>query len=320
MTLNSQPVVTNVPAGKRMKSRVPEIVESRVPEIRSAKHHDMLGAHMSIAGGTPEAIDRARRVRCNVLQIFVKNNNRWVGKELTPEEGTEFKRRRQKSKLRDVVAHTSYLINLAAGPGEVRDRSIVSFLDEAERCMMLGIDALVVHPGCHNGAGERIGIERTAAAITEIFARMPGSSVDIVLEATAGQGSSIGYRFEHLRDVLARCERPERVKVCLDTCHLFAAGFDLRYEGGYQETIASVDRIIGLEKLRVIHCNDSKRELGSRVDRHEHIGKGKLGVEAFSFLLGDERLAHVPKILETPKGKELKEDRRNLRVLRSLVA
>ncbi len=287
---------------------------------RLATRADMLGAHMSIAGGTPEAIDRARRVKCNVLQIFVKNNNRWVGKTLTLEEGEEFRRRREKSNLRDVVAHTSYLINLAAGPGEVRDRSIASFLDEAERCMILGIDALVVHPGCHNGAGERIGVQRTAGAINEIFARMSGDWVTIVLEATAGQGSSIGYRFEHLRDVIARCEHPERVKVCLDTCHLFAAGFDLRYEDGYQETIASVERIIGLEKVRAIHCNDSKRELGSRVDRHEHIGKGKLGLEAFSYLLRDERLAHIPKILETPKGKDLKEDRRNLRVLRSLLA
>jgi len=279
----------------------------------------MLGAHMSIAGGTPEAIDRARRARCNVLQIFVKNNNRWVGKTITPEEGEEFRSRREASKLRDVIAHTSYLINLAAGPGEVRDKSIVSFLDEVQRCTMLGIDGLVVHPGCHNGAGEVVGVERTAAAIDEICGRAPDAKVTVVLEATAGQGSSIGYRFEHLRDVIGQCKRPEMVEICLDTCHLFAAGFDLRNEEGYEEMLASLERTVGLEKLRAIHCNDSKRELGSRVDRHEHIGQGQLGLQAFSFLLNDPRLLHVPKILETPKGKDLREDRRNLRVLRSLV-
>ena len=284
------------------------------------RRQDMLGAHMSIAGGTPEAIDRARRARCNVLQVFVKNNNRWVGKTLTAEEAEEFRRRREASSLRDVVAHTSYLINLAAGPGEVRDRSIVSFLDEAARCTMLGIDALVVHPGCHNGAGEVAGVKRAAEAIDEICARAGETAVTVTLEATAGQGTSIGYRFEHLRDVIAQCRRPERVKICLDTCHLFAAGFDLRNEEGYQETLASLERTVGLEKLRAIHCNDSKRELGSRVDRHHHIGMGQMGLQAFAFLLNDERLKHVPKILETPKGKDLKEDRRNLRVLRSLFA
>ena len=286
---------------------------------RRTRRQDMLGAHMSIAGGTPEAIDRARRARCDVLQVFVKNNNRWVGKTLTPEEAAEFRARREGSDLRDVVAHTSYLINLAAGPGEVRDRSIVSFVDETERCTMLGIDALVVHPGCHNGAGEVAGVERTAAAINEICDRAPDDRVTVVLEATAGQGSSIGYRFEHLRDVIGQCRRPERVKICLDTCHLFAAGFDLRNEEGYRETLASLGRTVGFEKVRAIHCNDSKRELGSRVDRHEHIGKGQLGLQAFTFLLNDERLKHVPKILETPKGKDLREDRLNLRVLRSLV-
>lgn len=275
---------------------------------------------MSIAGGTPGAIDRARRAGCGVLQIFVKNNNRWVGKILAAEEGEEFRRRRNGSGLRDVVAHTSYLINLAAGPGEVRNRSIVSFLDEATRCEILEIDALVVHPGCHNGAGETVGVHRAAAAINEIHARMPASPVAVVLEATAGQGSSIGYRFEHLRDVIGECEQPERVMICLDTCHLFAAGFDLRDQAGYQETLASMERTVGLAKVRAIHCNDSKRELGSRVDRHEHIGKGQMGLDAFSFLLRDERLAHIPKILETPKGEDLREDRRNLRVLRSLLA
>ncbi len=279
----------------------------------------LLGAHMSIAGGTSLALDRARRAGCNVLQIFVKNNNRWKGKILSDEEAKLFHHRRASSKVREVVAHDSYLINLASPDNELWSRSIEALLDELDRCERLGLSYLVTHPGAHVGSGEEEGIRRIARALDRVHQESGDLSVRVALETTAGQGSSIGYRFEHLRDILELCRYPERVSVCVDTCHIFAAGYDIREENGYLRTVERFDQIVGLDKLCLFHFNDSKRELGSRVDRHDHIGQGKIGTPAFAWILNDPRFDGVPKILETPKGKTNREDRRNLKLLRSLV-
>ena len=280
----------------------------------------LLGAHMSIAGGTPNAIDRARRAGCTVLQIFVKNSNQWKGKPLAEEEVQAFRASRTAAGLVDVVAHTCYLINLASPGGALRRQSIDTFLEELRRATLLGLSHLVVHPGSHGGDGETIGISRIADALNEIHERAAETPVSVALEGTAGQGTSVGYRFEHLRDILAGCRQPDRVSICLDTCHLFTSGHDFRTFEGYERMIEAFDQTVGLPKLRVLHCNDSKRELGCRVDRHEHIGKGQIGVDGFRWLMNDPRLARVPKILETPKGLTLRLDKRNLRVLRGLVS
>jgi len=279
-----------------------------------------LGAHMSIAGGTPNAIDRARRAGCTVLQIFVKNSNQWKGKPLAEEEVQAFRASRTAAGLVDVVAHTCYLINLASPGGALRRQSIDTFLEELRRATLLGLSHLVVHPGSHGGDGETIGISRIADALNEIYERAAETPVSVALEGTAGQGTSVGYRFEHLRDILAGCRQPDRVSICLDTCHLFTSGHDFRTLEGHERVIEAFDQTVGLPKLRVLHCNDSKRELGCRVDRHEHIGKGQIGVDGFRWLMNDPRLARVPKILETPKGLTLRLDKRNLRVLRGLVS
>ena len=275
---------------------------------------------MSIAGGTPNAIDRARRAGCTVLQIFVKNSNQWKGKPLAEEEVQAFRASRTAAGLVDVVAHTCYLINLASPGGALRRQSIDTFLEELRRATLLGLSHLVVHPGSHGGDGETIGISRIADALNEIHERAAETPVSVALEGTAGQGTSVGYRFEHLRDILAGCRQPDRVSICLDTCHLFTSGHDFRTFEGYERMIKAFDQTVGLPKLRVLHCNDSKRELGCRVDRHEHIGKGQIGVDGFRWLMNDPRLARVPKILETPKGLTLRLDKRNLRVLRGLVS
>ena len=279
----------------------------------------LLGAHMSIAGGASLALHRALAVGCNVLQIFVKNNNRWRGRPLSGEEVEAFRQIWSDSGIRAIVAHDSYLINFATPDDVLWQRSITAFVDEMERCERLGLSYLVTHPGSHRGTGEQKGIQRIARALDQIHERTSGYRVRIALETTAGQGTSLGYRFEQLRDILAGCHHPQKAVVCMDTCHIFAAGYDFRAQEDYSKTMEKFDQSVGLDKLRIFHFNDSKKELGSRVDRHEHIGKGKIGVSGFTWILNDPRFVEVPKILETPKGKDLDEDRRNLRVLRSLV-
>jgi len=279
----------------------------------------LLGAHMSIAGGTPLAVERARQLQCTALQIFVKNASRWEGPEINHEERSEFRRLREASDLGSVVAHDSYLINLASPKDDLWNRSIGAFSDELERCEKLGLDFLVAHPGAHLGSGEHAGIERISTAIDLVQEMVGDTRVRIALETTAGQGTSLGYRFEHLRDIIGGCRKPERLSVCLDTCHVFAAGYDIRDEQSFEQTLASFQEIIGLEKLAVIHVNDSKREFGSRVDRHDHIGSGSIGEVAFKLIMNDERLVSKPKILETPKGKDDSWDRKNLEKLRSML-
>jgi len=278
-----------------------------------------LGAHQSIAGGTPRAIERGLEVGCRVVQIFVKNSNRWVGKPLDRPEARAFRSAARGANLSRVIAHTSYLINLASPVTELRRQSIDALVEEIERCRKLGIPDLVYHPGAHCGEGEAAGVARIAASLDDVFDRTAGARVRILLETAAGQGSCVGHRFEHLRDILGAVRANRRVAACFDTCHVHAAGYDLVTREGYSETIAAFDRTVGLSRLAAIHVNDSKKPRGSRVDRHEHIGRGTIGRAGFRNLMTDPRLAAIPKFLETPKDDTLAHDKRNLAVLRRLA-
>ena len=254
-----------------------------------------------------------------MLQIFVKNNSRWVGKTIDGGEARAFRRAARGAELRHVAAHTSYLINLASPVKALREMSILALADEIQRCELLGIRDLVLHPGAHCGEGEGAGVRRIAAALDEAIARAGGTRVRILLETAAGQGTCVGHRFEHIRDILGSSRETRRLAVCLDTCHVHAAGYDLVSRQGYEETIASFDHTIGLTRLRAIHVNDSKKPRGSRVDRHEHIGQGAIGEAGFRNLMRDPRLAGIPKFLETPKDESLDWDRVNLATLRRLA-
>lgn len=278
-----------------------------------------LGAHQSIAGGTPRAIERGLEAGCRVVQIFVKNSNRWVGRPLERPEARAFRSAARGAKFSRVVAHTSYLINLASPVAELRRQSIGALVEEIERCRKLGIPDLVYHPGAHCGEGEIAGVARIAASLDEVFDRTGGARVRILLETAAGQGSCVGHRFEHLRDILGAVRVNRRVAACFDTCHVHAAGYDIVSREGYLETIAAFDRTVGLSRLAAIHVNDSKKPRGSRVDRHEHIGHGTIGRAGFRNLMTDPRLAGIPKFLETPKDDTLVADRRNLAILRRLA-
>ena len=278
-----------------------------------------LGSHISIAGGVDRAVLVGKEVGCDTIQIFVKSSNQWRAAPFREGEPERFRSHLETAGVTPVVAHDSYLINLCSPDEALWTKSAEAFEVELERCEILGVPYLVTHPGSHVGSGEAAGLARLARAIDRAHRRRPDHRVRILLETTAGQGSGLGHRFEHLKEVLESVDDPDRVGVCLDTCHLFAAGYDLRTPPAYSDTLDRFDETVGLAKVMAIHLNDSKRELGSRVDRHEQIGKGHLGVEAFRLLLGDRRLSHVPMILETPKGPDYAEDRMNLALLRSLV-
>lgn len=274
---------------------------------------------MSIAGGVFNAFLNGKSVGCNTIQIFVKSNNQWRAKLLSDEEVEKYHQLQKETGINPVVAHDSYLINAASQDQVLFAKSRDALKIELERCQKLKIPYLVMHPGSHLGAGEKVGLATIARAINEIFDQLEDGGTKIALEATAGQGSNLGYRFEHLADIIGQVKEQKRMAVCLDTCHVFAAGYDIRTAEGYKNVMAEFDRIIGLPHLAAIHFNDSKKGLGNRVDRHEHIGKGELGKDAFGFFLNDLRLARIPKILETPKGPDLAEDKMNLKVLRSLI-
>ncbi len=279
-----------------------------------------LGAHESIAGGLHRAFDRAQSVGCDAVQIFVKSNRSWAVKPLTEGDIARFKAKAEETDIHPVVGHTSYLLNLGTPDGGLWAKSRDMLIVELERCEALNVPYLVLHPGSHVGTGEEAGLARVAQGLGEVHAATPGFRTQILLETTAGQGSSLGHRFEHLAWLIEHTPEGERLGVCLDTCHIFAAGYELRTPDGYAATMEAFERTIGLDRLKVIHLNDSKGGLGSRKDRHEHIGKGHIGLEGFRQVLNDPRLAGLPGLLETPKGKELHEDRENLALLRSLVA
>lgn len=286
-------------------------------------HELLVGAHMSIAGGIHLAFDRGLKAGCRTLQLFLKNGTQWNGKALAESDRLLYREAEARSGIRPVLAHSSYLINLASPDPALRQRSIGAFVDEMERAHFLGVPFLILHPGSHMGAGEKQGIARVADGLDQVLDQVVervGPPVTVLLENTAGQGTCIGHRFEHLAAILGLARHADRIGVCIDTCHTFAAGYDIRTEEGYVRTIDEVDRLIGLHRVRAIHVNDCKKELGSRVDRHTHIGQGFLGLEAFRLLVNDKRFAGTPKILETPKGEDLKEDKMNLATLRRLVA
>lgn len=277
----------------------------------------LLGAHMSIAGGLERAVHAAARHRCRALQIFSRNSNQWAMRPLIGEAVAAWQEALDRHPMVAMV-HGSYLVNLASPDDALYRRSRDTFLAEARRCQTLGIPYLVFHPGAHMGAGEEKGLARIVRALDWVERRLDSASVTFLLESTAGQGTSLGCRFEHLAWIRERVRRPERVQVCLDTCHLLAAGYDFRSEAGYREVMESLDRTVGIASVRAFHLNDSKKEVGSRVDRHEHIGKGTIGSAAFRRLLQDPRFAGLPMVLETPKAGEM--DRRNLALLRRLVS
>ena len=279
-----------------------------------------LGAHMSISGGFDLAAERARQVGATALQVFVKSSNQWRARPLQEGEGRKFQDACRRLGIERLMAHDSYLINLCSGDAALWKRSLDAFVEELERCEALGIPGLVTHPGAHGGDGEAAGIARLVKAIDTLEERLPANPVRVLLETTAGQGTGIGHRFEHLAEVIGKVRRPQRLGICLDTCHVFAAGYDLRTAEAYARTMEEFERVLGMKVLGAVHLNDSKKDLGSRVDRHEHIGQGCLGLEAFRALLNDPRLGDLPLVLETPKGEDLREDVENLGRLRSLLA
>ena len=278
-----------------------------------------LGAHMSIAGGVDRAIERGASIGCDTIQIFLKNNMQWTGKKLTDAEARRFRTARTRFGMMPVFAHSCYLINLAAANARIRRKSVRAVIDEIGRATAIGIPFIVMHPGAHMGIGENVGLETIAGSLDEAFRATRRSPVMIALETTAGQGTNLGYRFEHLAEILERSPFPNRLAVCVDTCHLFAAGYDIRTPKGYATTMKQLDATIGCERVVAFHLNDSKKPLGSRVDRHEDIGKGQIGLDGFRNVLRDPRWRDVPMVLETPKSDDLHEDVENLRVLRSLA-
>ena len=279
----------------------------------------LLGAHMSIRGGASIAIERARSIQCTAMQIFVKNNMQWFARPLTREEIRAFLNHTQRREVLSIFGHANYLINLAATNPQFRANSIRALAEELIRADELELPFLVVHPGAHLGAGEEAGLDTIAESIDCVFAVLRKIKTRLALETTAGQGSCLGNKFEHLAYIVSRVREPERLCVCLDTAHVFAAGYDISSESSFRKTLHEFDRVIGRDRLVAIHLNDSKTARGSRVDRHEHIGKGRIGIDAFRFIMRHPRFRKIPKVLETPKGKDLREDVTNLRTLRTLA-
>jgi deoxyribonuclease-4 len=274
---------------------------------------------MSIAGGLERAVERGAAIGATALQIFTKSSNQWAARPLADGEAGRFRDAVRASGMTRIVAHDSYLINLCSPDDALWEKSIDACALELERCAILGVPWLVTHPGGHMGRGEEAGIRRMAEAIDRVHARVPAAQASLALETTAGQGTVLGHRFEQIAALMARARSGGRLGVCLDTCHVFAAGYDLRTECGYRDTMQRFDGEIGFDRLVAVHVNDSKRELGSRVDRHEHIGRGHLGLDAFRFLMTDARLVDRALVLETPKDEECREDVVNLNTLIGLV-
>ncbi len=274
---------------------------------------------MSIGGGVHMAIQRARSIGCTTMQIFVKNNMQWLARPLTRREIGAFLNHSQRHELLSIFAHANYLINLAATNPQFHANSLRSLSEELIRADQLKLPFLVLHPGAHLGAGEEAGLEKIIESIDHVFSRIPKIKTRIALETTAGQGSCLGSKFEHLAYIISRVREPERLCVCLDTAHIFAAGYDIGSESAVRKTFREFDRVILRDRLVAIHVNDSKTARGSRVDRHEHIGRGKIGLEAFRIIMRDHRFRKIPKVLETPKGKDLREDVENLKTLRGLI-
>ena len=287
-----------------------------------------LGAHMSVAGGLPRAVERAVAHRCAALQIFAKNASQWRGRVIPRAEIREFRARVASARIHPVVSHASYLINLASADRTLRAQSLEAMGDELDRAEALGLLGVVLHPGCYTAGSEADGLELIAAGLLDLLRERRRGKTMIILEHTAGQGTSLGSTFEQLASIVAKMNDHARVGVCLDTCHLLASGYDIVSPEGYATTFKQFGRLVGFDRLKVFHMNDSKRPLGSRVDRHEHIGQGCLGLEPFRRIINDRRFRSLPMLLETPKGEGKATgpilvdplDEKNLNTLRGLVA
>jgi deoxyribonuclease IV len=280
------------------------------------KEERKIGVHLSISGGLVKSLQRAEELKINTMQIFLKNSNRWQAPGYKTEDVEAFKTGWEEMKGVAIFAHSGYLINLA-GKGDNLDKSIEAMADELRRAETLGIRSIVVHPGSHLGVGIDEGIKQAALSLDRAYREAGDTHVEILLETTAGQGSSVGHSFSHLAGIINESKNAGKLNVCLDTCHIFAAGYDISKKQGLLKTIDEFDSEIGLERLKLIHLNDSKRELGSRVDRHEHIGKGEIGPGGFKNLVNHDKLKEVPLILETPKTDE-SSDRENLKKVRGM--
>ncbi|GAB4293873.1 MAG: deoxyribonuclease IV [Myxococcota bacterium] len=278
---------------------------------------DLFGCHVSIAGGVQNAPQRARALNCNVMQIFTANQRQWRSKPISDSDAEQYKQNLKKFGIVAVMSHDSYLINLCASDPENLNKSVAAFHDEIERCKKLGIELLNFHPGSHLGAGEEAGIKQVANSLKSLLPDVKGTNLKFILENTAGQGSNLGYKFEHLAEIIELVGAPEYFGVCFDTCHGFAAGYEISNEKGWNVVWEEFDRVIGLKFLKAIHVNDSKGALGKKLDRHEHIGKGTIGEEGFRLLVNDPRFKQTPMFLETPEGDDWYI--KNLAVMRKLV-
>jgi deoxyribonuclease-4 len=274
---------------------------------------------MSVAGGVSKAFERAQSIDCGTMQVFTRNQNQWKCKPLETTEIARYHEWAQRTGIAPVVAHASYLINLGSPSDELWDKSVEAYQVELERADQLSILGVVLHPGSSMGAGEEAGKRRIAQGLDRVHAATPTAETLTLLEITAGQGDHLGFRFEQLADIIAALDAPGRVGICFDTCHALAAGYEFRNADDYQRMWDTFDKALGLERLKVFHLNDSKKDLGSRVDRHTHIGEGFLGLTPFRLLLNDARFQALPMILETPKEEDMADDVMNLARLRELI-
>lgn len=281
----------------------------------------ILGCHMSIAGGYYKAVISAAKAGCDCVQIFTKNNNQWRAKPLTPSDGEKFRDALAEHEITNPLSHASYLINLASPKPELRAKSIDAMVIELERANALSIPYVVFHPGSFTTSSEEEGLDAIVDSLNQIHQQTDKLQSMPLLENTAGQGSNLGWRFEHLASIIEQAKSPDRIGVCIDTCHTFAAGYPLGTNQDFESTVSAMDRAFGLDKIKALHLNDSKKEFGSRKDRHEHIGEGEMGLEPFRLLLNDARFEHIPMYLETEKGERdgLDMDEMNLQTLRGLI-
>lgn len=291
--------------------------------MKTDNRKPLLGAHVSIAGGVSKAPARAAELSMTSFQIFTKNNNRWKGKDIVPEEAAGFEKGVSDGGFKGVVAHIDYLTSLASTDDAIREKSKNGLVEELKRCAALKIEMLVIHPTSHGGAGLEKGISLYAAGLKSAVEEFEGEGsgdVEILLETVAGQGNAIGRIFEELRAIREESGLGKRLGICYDTCHTFAAGYDITTRDKYEGVLEEFDRVLGIETLKVFHLNDSKKGLGSNVDRHQHIGWGEMGLDPFRLIMNDERFSEIPKIIETPKeGDYLTYDRINLDTLIGLV-
>jgi deoxyribonuclease-4 len=280
----------------------------------------LFGAHESISGGVYNAVLLGKQATCDTVQMFNKSSNQWRAKKLVSEEIDRFFKAITDTGVTVATSHTSYLINIASPVSELNLKSYAALKEEMERCELLKIPNLVLHPGSHVGSGEELGLNKIAQNINRLFDELSDNHVCLLLETTAGQGSNLGHRFEHLAYIIDQVQDKQHIGVCLDTCHIFAAGYPITDPSDYKRTMKQFDEIVGLDRIKIVHMNDSQKPFNSQRDRHEHIGKGCIGLEGFRNIVNDQHLRRIPKILETPKGEDVTDDIENLKVLRSLVA